>query len=403
MKIKIPKFGTIRFLLFFSFNLSIVIETLVQMKLIADSNLTKMVQYIILLLPVGICLIKNYFFKGKKRRLFLYELYSIGIVVVSFLIISLHRSVLANHFTFESIMQLFQIAVPFIFTYVLLNTLNEYEISLFMKVALWMTIIGYSCAVFGNISSLEEILNISIFNSYSPFENSTYAEIANGLAVYFVYFRKKMPYYCMLSILLNLMIFKRVLMLMVIILFIITIIKDKYPTIPRWLYNVSIIGWVGLIYSTYNLYLPQNASYIKLNYGIDLSKFTMSRILRLWYLIENCFVSYGLGSTTEYIESLHLSYLGHELEMDFIRIMYELGIIAVIVFIYIYLRITKRNIYSFCLMNLCFLNLLMANGLVKYWGWTMRILTIGLINYYEIKDNKGNVDFLKLIKRVRRK
>ena len=158
-----------------------------------------------------------------------------------------------------------------------------------------------------------------------------------------------------------------------------------------------------MIYSTYNLYLPQNASYIKLNYGIDLSKFTMSRILRLWYLIENCFVSYGLGSTTEYIESLHLSYLGHELEMDFIRIMYELGIIAVIVFIYIYLRITKRNIYSFCLMNLCFLNLLMANGLVKYWGWTMRILTIGLINYYEIKDNKGNVDFLKLIKRVRRK
>ena len=65
----------------------------------------------------------------------------------------------------------------------------------------------------------------------------------------------------------------------------------------------------------------------------------MSRVLRLWYLIENNFVSYGLGSTTEFIESRHLFYIGHELEMDFLyKIMYELGIIAIAVFVVAYIR-----------------------------------------------------------------
>ena len=63
---------------------------------------------------------------------------------------------------------------------------------------------------------------------------------------------------------------------MVIVLFIITFIKEKYSKVPKFIYYASIVFWVGINYITFNLYLPQNAKMLKINYGIDLSKFDVS-------------------------------------------------------------------------------------------------------------------------------
>ena len=293
-------------------------------------------------------------------------------------------------------MQLFQIIVPFVFTYVLINEMNSDNIESFMKIALWVTTVGYLAAVIANLNSLTSVFNVSIFSSYSPFENSTYAEIASGLAAYFIYFRKKMPRYAFIAVVLNFLIFKRVLMLMAIILLIISLQGKQDEEVSKRMFKISVVSWILLIVSTYFLYQPETAQMLKSRYNIDLASFTMARIYRLWYVYETNFISYGLGSTQEYINSQRLSYLGFDFEMDFIRIMFELGIVAIIVFVYLYLSITKRNKYAFYLINLCFINLLMANGLLKYWGWTVRLVTIALINYnVNTKNTKGGEVYSK--------
>ena len=59
-------------------------------------------------------------------------------VVFVFFCLSIDKSIKANFFI-ESVMQLFQIVIPFVFAFVLLNTLSEKEIEQFMKVSFWMT------------------------------------------------------------------------------------------------------------------------------------------------------------------------------------------------------------------------------------------------------------------------
>lgn len=256
-----------------------------------------------------------------------------------------------------------------------------------MKLALVLTWIGYILEVgVVNFFDLSNYLSISFISSYSVFENSTYAEIASGLAAYFIYNRKRAPFSAVFAIALNLLIFKRVFCLMVLVLLGICLMKKKDDIVSERVIKWTGIFWCVLIFGVYFLYQPATVQWFNEKFGIDLVAFTMSRIYRLWYVLEQGFQSYGLGTTSVFINSSNVGYLGYEFEMDFIRIMFELGPIAIAVFVFSYLKITRRNKYAFYLICLCFLNLLMANGLVKYWGWTMRIVTIALINNY---DEKG--------------
>lgn len=387
-----------------SFIVSIILETIVDMELIPDNQTVKIIQYVVLLGPVALSFLRmGIDRKGFANKLFWTELKAGLIVVGVFLTFSLHKSIMAGHFSFESVMQLFQIIVPFLFTYVLINELSESDIEKFMKVALWMTFIGYVVAVSANFSSFINILSISIFNSYSPFENSTFAEIASGLGAYFIYYRKKMPGYTIFVVILNLLIFKRVLMLMTLMLLIISLANKQKEEVSEKLMGAAYIGWPILIISFYKLYQPETVQMIIKKFGFDFVTFSTYRIYRLWYVLETNFVSYGLGSTTEYINSRNLSYLGSEFEMDFVRLLFELGIIAIIIFVWAYLYITKRNKYAFWLMNFCFLNLLMANGLLKYWGWTMRLITIALINYGTESLNQSKQENNRISKQIKMK
>ncbi len=381
MRIIVHKANSLKFLLWFSFVVSIIVETFVTMKAIPDNQMVKAIQYILLLIPVGLSLLKMIAGRrGLSKKPFWKELKSGFIIVLAFLVLSIHRSYIAGKFSFESIMQLCQIIVPFLFAYIMVNELSELEITYFMKTALWMTIIGYIVVTAVDFGPVSNIFRISIVRSYSPFENSVFAEIASGLGAYFIYYRRKLPRYATAAVILNFLIFKRVLMLMTIVLLVISLRNKQDEKVSKKLVWIACVGWIVLIFSIYSLWQPETVRFIKEHFDFDITSFTMARVYRLWYVLENHFVSYGLGSTTQYIAT-HGSYLGAEFEMDFIRILFELGPIAIVVFVYEYLSTTNRNRYAFWLVNLCFLNLLMANGLLKYWGYTARIITIALINY----------------------
>ena len=117
-----------------------------------------------------------------------------------------------------------------------------------MKLALVLTWIGYILEVgLVNFFDLSNYLSISFISSYSLFENSTYAEIASGLAAYFIYNRKRAPFSAALAILLNLLIFKRVFFLMILVLLGICIMKKKDDIVSE-----RVIKWTGIFWCVFN-------------------------------------------------------------------------------------------------------------------------------------------------------
>lgn len=380
-KIKIPSVHSPKFILWLGFVLSYFSEILICIGTIPDNNIVKVAQYVIILFPIGLNLL--IMFLNKKPTIFYDELFS-GIILIAILgALSLFYSFKAGRFAFESVMQLIQIILPFLYAYLMINLFNLEEIKEFMIVAFFFTWVGYILNVgISKFFDLSNYTSISYLTSYSAFENSTFAEVASGLAAYFIYNIKKMPIFAALALILNLFVFKRVFVLMAIGLFILSLMNKGNDLINVKLIKYAKFFWCAVVFLLYFIYQPSVAQLISKKINIDLVGFTMARIYRLWYVIEQGFQSYGLGSTSLFIHSSGVSYIGAEFEMDFIRIMFELGPIAIIAIVFTYLKIIRRNKYSFFLICFCFLNLLMANGLVMYWGWSMRLITIAIINNY---------------------
>ena len=379
--IKIPSVRSPRFILWIGFILSYFSEILIGMGVISDNVMVKVVQYVIILFPIGLNLL---IMVSNKMPTVFYDEFISGIKLIAILgALSLFYSYRAGKFDFESIMQLIQIILPFLYGYLMINLFNLEEIKEFMIIALFLTWIGYisniGISAFFDFSSYA---SISYITSYSAFENSTYAEVASGLSAYFIYNRKKMPMLAVLSLILNLFIFKRVFVLMVAVLFVLSLMGKENDLVKDKLVKFAKCFWCVFVFAFYFIYQPLVAGLISKKTGINIAEFTMARVYRLWYVMEHGFQSYGLGSTSLFINSSGVSYIGSEFEMDFIRIMFELGPIAIIAIVFTYLKIIRRNKYSFFLICFCFLNLLMANGLVMYWGWSMRLITIAIINNY---------------------
>ena len=103
-------------------------------------------------------------------------------------------------------------------------------------------------------------------------------------------------------------------------------------------------------------------------------------------MFHNAFESYRLGSTTQYLtKAFNLGLtgksLGVTLELDLIKILMELGILGVTIFVISYFEITRKNLYSYFVISLLFLQLLMANGLTRYLEFSIILTTIALIHY----------------------
>lgn len=380
----IPRANSSRLLLWVSLAMTMVSETLMGAKLIKDSNAMKVIQYIIILIPLGLNFLVLLVSTVKRRTklLFMDELKTMSILILILGCLSLNRSVVAGKFAFNSIRELIQIILPFVLTFFVLNLLSFDEIASFMKFSLLCTIIGYLFSINLESITIDNMMRMLTESTYSPFENSAFAEVASGLGAYFIYNRKRMPFAALLAVFLNFLCWKRVFVLMAVILLVISFMDKARDNLKRMTVLVTSIGWAFIVFFTFHIYHRETADYIRATYNINLERFTGYRIYRLWYCYERGFQSYGLGSTSNYINNFG-HFLGREFEMDFIRIMFEIGPIAIFAICYAYLKITRCNKYSYLLIVFCFLNLLMANGLLRYWGYTFRIITIAVINYYD--------------------
>ena len=121
-----------------------------------------------------------------------------------------------------------------------------------------------------------------------------------------------------------------------------------------------------------------------INYNLGLEKFhfdvvnfSMNRAFRVWYLIQHNYLSGGLTSTTKFLQN-NLFFNGTTLELDLIKILMEIGIVGVIIFIICYYRIVGRSLYAYLLISIMLLQFLMASGVNGYLEMSIVLITVAL-------------------------
>ncbi|HEM4403743.1 hypothetical protein NOL38_04500 [Streptococcus suis] len=389
MKLKIPNTSSVSFWLIASLLISFALEVLVQMKVIRDVPILKMGQYLLLLFPISLAFLQVIFQRYNRENSieqipnlkFKNEL-KLGLLLgLIFLVLTLLRSYSEGIFSANSILEVFQITFPFIFSFVIVNFVSQKGITNFMKFSLIIVLIGLLFDERENLVVISNYLKISIFDSYSPFENNTFPQFAAPLGVYFVYHMRKYPFMAALALIVNFLIFKRVLLLMVIVLFIFRFfhLDKRFWKLGRYTKTYATL-WFCIILLTYHMYLPENRVYYEQLLDVNFARFTVGRIYRFWYVNEQGFQSYGLGSTREFLFQKNLSYVGYDFEMDFIKTFFEIGPIAVASYVFVMLKSCGKNIYAVLAVQLYFLNYLMANGMYQYWSVSLLLLSIACIS-----------------------
>lgn len=339
------------------------------------------IRYFFILFPILVSLIPlaASLLKHNVQFKYISELKTGVFVVSTFFLLSIYKSWEAKYFIWSTIGELARIVVPFIYVFIIINFLTKKDIHVLLVISLLTGWIAFLTTMNFSDLNLQSIATISFVTSNSPFENSEVSFLAYVLAIFFIYFKNKYPVSCFFSIFLVLFTFKRVLILSVLILFIVRSLKLENKKVNNFTLYISSLIWLFVINFYNSMVQPQNYSWVLEKMHIDIASFSMYRVYRVWYLIQHNFVSYGLGSTTQNLKFGYFT--GTTLEMDFIQFIMELGFISIVIFIFSYYRLTRKNLYGFCVMSFTFLQLLLANGISGYFEWSILLLTLGLIYY----------------------
>ncbi|WP_155831436.1 hypothetical protein [Butyrivibrio sp. LC3010] len=157
-----------------------------------------------------------------------------------------------------------------------------------------------------------------------------------------------------------------------------------------FLFTVAIMFTVGILY--YFAVMPDSVSVIEKKFDIDMSKLTMTRSDRMRWLLSSHWITYGFGSSTEFM----YKFFDGALEMDFVKIILELGFIPAFVFVYQYLFFSKKRIYTFLFMVFMVLNHIVSSGLTSTFSWSIYFITISCISMYPIHGKRLSFSFLEV-------
>lgn len=386
----------IRSLLLISFFISLIGNFLDYIDVLnRDTN--PLITYSFMLLPVAVGIIPIWQSLYRKNNLkYLIGLRTGIFLFISFIVISIIRSqqsgTLPNLFWGEAI----RLMIPFIYTFLFLNFLSVHDIELFMKFGLIIALVAFFLSTNFSAITLNNILSISFLNSYSPFENSEVSFLSFALATFFIYYKNKFPICTILAMLLVVLTFKRVYVLGILLLFIASMNFFKRIKIKRWVLYISSITWILLVKFYMFLLNPINYNLGLEKFHFDVVNFSMNRAFRVWYLIQHNYLSGGLTSTTKFLQN-NLFFNGTTLELDLIKILMEIGIVGVIIFIICYYRIVGRSLYAYLLISIMLLQFLMASGVNGYLEMSIVLITVALSNYenpYLLDNYRIKIPFL---------
>ena len=377
-KLNLDKIGFFKTIISFLFILSFLIFTITTES--ESGTLFSYAKYAVLLLSILVSSAFVYFHRKElNSRKVNKEYFYLAFVVVLFLIFSLFKTIITSKLTVRIIMEFFFLISPILYSYLIVRIFTIKQIYYLSIVTFFICFFGYLFTLNMNISEIfNNFLSANFFNSTSKLESHTFAGVSISFCLFFIYYNKN-KLITILSILFVLFTFKRLAVLFAFFFLFCTLLRryiDKKPS--KAILNTIIILTVCFLLIYYVLMQPSIVEYLQINFGIDLRKFTMTRTDRLKMLLNSNYISYGFGSSTEFMYS---NFDNVSLEMDMIKIIIELGFIPAIAFIFGYFKFASKNYFSLLIISFCILNLITSSSLTSVFSWIISYITIVEINH----------------------
>lgn len=339
-------------------------------------------KYVTLIFGIAFCLLQ--LLNRKKNQVeydvvFSKESHYVTMAIVSIFTLSLFESLFHTGIdaTSQMISELIKLILPILYAYLVLNTFDFEDIYWSMTFVLFFSILGFVLEIGSNTFTLANLQRINFSTSYSPFESHYAAGSAIAMCTFFMYYRRNRILE-IISLIFAIATFKRAAVVFAILIFVLPMIFDMSVPVKKRTVNAFKFAFILLTYIYYRVQLPSNENLFERIFKIDADMFTMGRSGYISKLISSNFVSTGFGSTTMFI--------GKSIEMDLIKIMLEVGIIGLMIFIWCYFECAGRIRYSLLYMVFVFFNLLTSHSLTNAFSWILVFVILGTINYKEPED-----------------
>ena len=354
-------------------------------------NSISTVRYYLLALIVVVSLITiiiNYK-KGNIKNIIGKKLLLLIPLGILFIIISYFKArSVGYNLVFRTFVQTSLVILPGLYAFCIVNTFPEKKIIFLMKFTLFATIIAYFCE---DNHSLFDFFKLSNWTTMT-FENSFLeSAICSGAFLQLYLFFK---FYCLkqnksqynlkiyknIAFIFSLMCFKRLGMLFVIFVALSSLVVNYNKKISKvWYVIVPIIFTFLTIY--YTKFVQGNLNI----FDINIYEFTTGRnyIMSLW--TRTGYFSYGYGTV--------ILVINRYLEMDLVEIYMELGILATLIFCFVYFYSSNNKLYSIIIILFGLLGLLFSSSLPSILTWILMFLNTTFLQR-ENNDKKNDKEVL---------
>lgn len=321
-----------------------------------------------------------------KKLIYLYELANMGTSVVVIVLLSLyycHKNYYGN-WNFRSTVEIFYLIIAMLIPFCCINLFELKKMDKLMKVLLVIYIVLYIFEIGQTSFSFNDILKISLKNSYSPFESQKLSAYAMLMFVYFSTFKNRENYNSyIISIFFVLFAFKRtsiIFMCTLLVLDTIFIVRKKMRKwvniLIKFLFIIATIVYALLLNADVQMALYET-------FGIDLAQFTSARAWFFNSLMNAGYKTSGYGTTTIELGRAWWDVGEKYLEMDLVKILLEVGIVGLVVFVWTYMNLARNNMYNQVILCYLFANMLFSHSLTNPYYWAIMLFVMGYNYYYQ--------------------
>lgn len=291
---------------------------------------------------------------------------------------------LINGMKFLMMWDMFYLILPYLMVFIIVNV-DQNENRDFYYDSLLIGHIFLFFYKFASILDLEHIKSISFTESFSPYESVT-AHIYTLLFYYYYVKNKKIR--SLVALFFGILSYKRLHVVFVIAVLLLgwtvrkkvvgfymeNIVKGIFISSPLLLYSVMTDRFAAWFLETFNL---------------DFGKFTMGRFDQLREVVTADIANYGLGSIKYYFDNQG-AYI-NILHSDIMRILLETSLIGLVVLVYGYFNVAKKNIYSLILMIFIFMIMFTSTVITGFLGWFLVFLSIDDFNKNDVTNIQSGV------------
>ncbi|TAH73747.1 MAG: hypothetical protein EWM47_02470 [Anaerolineaceae bacterium] len=313
----------------------------------------------------------------------IYDFYHIMLVPLILGSISVIYS-LINGMKFLLMWDMFYLILPYLMVFIIVNIDQNHNRDFYYDSLL----IGHIFLFFykyASILDLDHIKSISFTDSFSPYESVT-AHIYTLLFYYYYVKNKKVR--CLVALFFGILSYKRLHVVFAIAVLLLgwTVRKKVVGSYVEKFVKAIFISSPLLLYA---LLTDNFATWFLDTFEIDFGKFTMGRFDQLREVVTTDIANYGLGSIKYYFDNKG-AYI-NILHSDIMRILLETSIIGLVVLVYAYFNVAKKNIYSLILMIFIFMIMFTSTVINGFLGWFLVFLSIDDFNRNDISNNKSGV------------